>query len=87
MNFSQLHEQYLVMLVVGGFLLVLLACGGHSDSGNGVARVGDAEPVPTHTAWTSNKWGPVYTCMPTVPTCTSPGGGGNVVPPSSAHRA
>ena len=24
MNFSQLHKQYLVMLVVGGFLLVLL---------------------------------------------------------------
>ena len=50
MNFSQLHKQYLVMLVVAGFLLVLLACGGNSDSGNGVARVGDAEPVPTKVA-------------------------------------
>jgi len=50
MNISQLCKRYLTSILISGALLGLLACGGGSEPDSGVARVGDAEAVPTKVA-------------------------------------
>mgnify|MGYP003385923859 FL=1 len=50
MDIGQLCKRYLTLMLISGASLGLLACGGSSESDSGVARVDDAEAVPTKVA-------------------------------------